>query len=605
MKNLKLELQELAAALSHDSLHRSIQNLLCLLIRAAGADVGEIFLAQPNGKGMVLTWLEGPFKSAFSQKYKFAKGEGFPGRVLETGKSIFSKNLKENETYLREKVKKLGFNSYLCVPVLEKTQTIASIHLAFRSQNHDLENAEKLLYTASPFLSVRIQAAFFHLQETIMSSHQNLRSLLQEVLQTAAALCSAHGGNLYLVRTDNTGVFEKAFFGCGSENGCHTIQTGSNKKESSGICPALNSCESVLLSRSDNQKPVPCHFDPHKTALSYCIPFGINKDLNGLLEIIYRTNPPFPFSQNIPLLEWISRKVSARIHDFLEKKDLTDISEIKIKHPKVEDKPDDRSGFLKFFCFGPFRFYVRNTLITSSLIKRKKSLILLKILLTFRDRFLSSDELIDLLWPEENSSDLGKNRLHVLFHFLRRMIEPAAEKKNRINKWDFLQREENRYRLHLTSECYSDVEEFNHFLKQAEEARLKNDLNEAKVKYEKGISLYQGDYLMEESFAEWCWIKREELKQKFLDASRKLIIIYEKNNEWDKGVSTLNRALQIDPYREEFYRFSMRFLWNEGKRDDALRQYEICREKLEKELKIPLLSETKELAEKIKAGKIL
>ena len=135
----------LTSALSAAPLQEGMGKTLDLLRDAVGAEAAEVFLAEPDQQGMVLTWHQGLFRHAFSQIARFKPGEGYPGLVLATKEPIFGDRLKEDRRYLRSQVKELGFNSYLCIPLRRSWGVAGTVGVAFRNPNADLQRAFNIL----------------------------------------------------------------------------------------------------------------------------------------------------------------------------------------------------------------------------------------------------------------------------------------------------------------------------------------------------------------------------------------------------------------------------------------------------------------------------
>ena len=127
------------------------------------------------------------------------------------------------------------------------------------------------------------------------------------------------------------------------------------------------------------------------------------------------------------------------------------------------------------------------------------------------------------------------------------------------------------------------------------------DLPAAISAYEFAVDLYKGDLLNDEPYSEWCWEEREHLREVCLTVLRKLSPYYLKRDP-NKSVELSRRALRIDPLREESHQELMRALWESGRRDEALRQYQICADTLARDLDVAPLRETQELYARIRAA---
>ncbi len=66
-------------------------------------------------------------------------------------------------------------------------------------------------------------------------------------------------------------------------------------------------------------------------------------------------------------------------------------------------------------------------------------------------------------------------------------------------------------------------------------------------------------------------------------------------SHFDKSIELYRRALRLDPAREQNHQGLMAALLATGRRDEALRQYEACKETLRRELDVNPLPETEHL----------
>ncbi len=94
--------------------------------------------------------------------------------------------------------------------------------------------------------------------------------------------------------------------------------------------------------------------------------------------------------------------------------------------------------------------------------------------------------------------------------------------------------------------------------------------------------------------------EREHLREVHLDILRKLGARYLEQGLAEKGVELYRQALRADPLREEMHQGLMRGLWAAGRREEALRQYHVCRDILNQELGVAPLPETGQLYDAIR-----
>jgi len=62
-----------------------------------------------------------------------------------------------------------------------------------------------------------------------------------------------------------------------------------------------------------------------------------------------------------------------------------------------------------------------------------------------------------------------------------------------------------------------------------------------------------------------------------------------------QAIDAYHTALGVDQGREEVHRELMILLWKEGRRDEAIRQFEVCRRILREELVVEPATETQTL----------
>ena len=110
-------------------------------------------------------------------------------------------------------------------------------------------------------------------------------------------------------------------------------------------------------------------------------------------------------------------------------------------------------------------------------------------------------------------------------------------------------------------------------------------------------SLYQGDYLENEPYSDWCLFERERLREVYLGVMKQMASILAAEGDLEQAIEACQRALGLDRGREEVHREMMLLLWKVGRPREALRQYEACRKTLHQELGVGPARETVALYE--------
>jgi DNA-binding SARP family transcriptional activator len=124
------------------------------------------------------------------------------------------------------------------------------------------------------------------------------------------------------------------------------------------------------------------------------------------------------------------------------------------------------------------------------------------------------------------------------------------------------------------------------------------------VALEQAVRQYRGDLLEglalpEPAFDEWLAAERERLRELVVKALGGLLAHQNTTGATDEALQTARRLLELDPLQEAVHRLVMRLHWQRGRREAALRQYQLCVDLLKRELRAEPEAETRQLHEEI------
>ncbi|WP_413989896.1 alpha/beta fold hydrolase [Labrys okinawensis] len=127
--------------------------------------------------------------------------------------------------------------------------------------------------------------------------------------------------------------------------------------------------------------------------------------------------------------------------------------------------------------------------------------------------------------------------------------------------------------------------------------------------FERALALYHGDFLdgfrvNEEPFEEWCRIERERLRAAAITAMDKLIAHYSTTSDLASCLRMAMRLLALEPLREDIHRALMRTYAAQGRFSLALKQYEQCRDVLQRQLGLQPEPATRELHEGLRTRRM-
>jgi DNA-binding SARP family transcriptional activator/DNA polymerase III delta prime subunit len=232
---------------------------------------------------------------------------------------------------------------------------------------------------------------------------------------------------------------------------------------------------------------------------------------------------------------------------------------------------------IQIFTFGTLQVIRDETAVTESDWHTRQARQLLKILITERPRPVSTDLLIEILWPN-STPHAAATTLRSAINALRNVLEP--DRPNRAPS-RYIVTQAPGYAFHLAPEIWLDVEEFDHLYNRAHntaDSGLRLHL------LEQAIDLYADDYLISDPYADWLQAERERLRERFFNALLMVADIYAETGHYADAITACRRMLARDEVRENAYQSLMRFQAESGDSAGALLTYERCRTILSEEL---------------------
>jgi DNA-binding SARP family transcriptional activator len=252
---------------------------------------------------------------------------------------------------------------------------------------------------------------------------------------------------------------------------------------------------------------------------------------------------------------------------------------------------------LRVQALGRFSVWRGQTIIGRKEWKRKKALQLFQLLLTHRGRMLERDQITESLWPELDP-EVAQRDFKIAYSTLNRVLEPA---RDRNTPAAFLLRDDTLYGLRPEADIWSDVEEVDRLITRGD-ALFETDVEAALPHYRRALALYQGQYLQEVPYAEWCTEERERLHALTLRTADRLARTLVAKGSWEEAIEVCQIILSHDDCWEQAYRLMMTAYDRLGNRVQALRTYQRCQERLHSELGVRPSPATVELHLTIQKG---
>ncbi len=224
---------------------------------------------------------------------------------------------------------------------------------------------------------------------------------------------------------------------------------------------------------------------------------------------------------------------------------------------------------LRIHLLGDFRVVINDHVLADAVWTRRRAESLLKLLALAPGHSLHREQIIDQLWPDADL-DSGIANLRYTVHVTRRILASASTKE------DILRLRGERLILAPDGDIWVDVEAFE---RAAERAALTGSHGD----YEAAIDLYTGELLPENLYDDWTTSRRERVHDTYLSMLAGLARLQEAGQEDVQAEATLQRILVIDAANEQAHAGLMRIHLRAGRRQQALRQYEVLRAALREE----------------------
>ncbi len=232
-------------------------------------------------------------------------------------------------------------------------------------------------------------------------------------------------------------------------------------------------------------------------------------------------------------------------------------------------------------CFG--RFEVKRLGRPVVLCSNRTGQTILRYLVAQPEHSATFDALMALLWPEDEP-EVAQPKLHSAISRLRHSLNQGYKCnpgcgyivcKNRV------------YSINPAVVIRTDVDEFLQYFE------VRQQTNEERIAlYKKACHLYTGPFLPEDLYADWSFLQREHLSRVYIDICRTLTDHYLKIKSYEDAEKWATAVLKEDHCDEQAYRQLIQVYAAQGRRSEALQQYQRCERILREELAVQPLPET-------------
>ena len=492
--DLLLELSRLTQHLLRhpEGLAQGLQDFLRALREALDMEAAELFLADPEGHHLILTAYEGLHREAFLERPWFHLGEGYPGIVALKREPLFTHTLQEDPRYLRQKVKQLGYQTYVCFPLELPHGLIGVLNLASRDPGVDHEGILQALGLIAPLFASTLFTLLTRLGERGLEAvgrhlhrgevSQALHTLLKEV----RAFTGATGVRLV-------------------ERGGRTLEVGWTPPCALRDCPAWRG---EVVGFKNGLRDCP----EAEGRPRICLPLWAHGQVVAV-ETLFHARPPKPPTAPAAPTLWLERLAAPLL----------------FPHREEKEAPE-----LEVYALGEFRVRYEGRELGPRDFGRAGAYRLLKLLLVHKDRALYVDDLAETFFPEE-PPDKARQEVYALVYHLRKALPGIVE------------REGEYYRLRLPQKRFLDFERFEELMRRAD---LEEGLSAFKT-LRQALELYKGPLFGDDPYGEWAEAERVYFQERALSGLLRLGELAEALGYKEVAKEAYARALRLEPLLEE------------------------------------------------------
>ncbi|HET8541775.1 MAG TPA: BTAD domain-containing putative transcriptional regulator [Anaeromyxobacter sp.] len=206
---------------------------------------------------------------------------------------------------------------------------------------------------------------------------------------------------------------------------------------------------------------------------------------------------------------------------------------------------------LRVYLLGRFEVVRADAPIPPHAWRRRRPADLLKLVALAPRHALPRETAIDTLWPDKDPAS-GANNLHRALYDLRQILG---------GRWVDI----DRGQVALRSDVWVDVDAFERAISEG-----------GREGWQAAVALYGGDLSPEDPESPWLQARRAALRARFVEAALPLARLAAAEGDAQLAIPLLRRVLAADAAIEDAHSALMRLLAENGRRAEALRQYDAC-----------------------------
>lgn len=232
--------------------------------------------------------------------------------------------------------------------------------------------------------------------------------------------------------------------------------------------------------------------------------------------------------------------------------------------------------------FGNFDIRDENNSLLKDAARQYRLNKLLQYFLTFRNKKLLPETIIDNLFRDSESLD-PKNVLRTQIFRLRQALKEIVPKVEDEADYISLNFINGYYCLGVGKKVILDADRFEELIAEGDQA-INTDFKEAIDLYTKALQLYDGNYLSENPYEVWVVPVRNYYGRLYIKTITKLMEILRDQDRHEEIIRLCEKALFVEPYEETLHIYLMEAMLKLGQITNAKNHYDYAAGLIEKEV---------------------
>ncbi|MGM0397322.1 MAG: AfsR/SARP family transcriptional regulator [Bacillota bacterium] len=244
---------------------------------------------------------------------------------------------------------------------------------------------------------------------------------------------------------------------------------------------------------------------------------------------------------------------------------------------------------------GDFDMLIEGKSIMQDASRSYKLFKLLEYFLTFKNKKLLPEVIIENLWQDQDSMD-PKNMIRGQIFRLRQILKDILPGDDYLT----ITFSSGYYTLEVGEHVVLDTDEMEKWIEKGDQ-EVEMDQEKAMFAYRQAIDLYRGGYLSENHYEIWLVPIRSYYKRVYVKTIEKLVDLCSEKGRDEEIVRFSEKAVTIEPYEEKLHKYLIESLLRLGRIQNAHNHLEFMQVAFEKEMGITTTSLMRELERKIQS----